>query len=209
MSQAANRLGLVRAVAGIAIGGGLTLLASGRRWASTTVKVPAGTPAALHVAGHNVAPSLSALGIALLALAAAVIASSGVMRRIVGLVVVAAAATTLGVAVTAPGQVSSALEKREVGAAGITVHASANGWWVVAAIGAALALAMGVLTITKGATWSGLGAKYDAPTAAPRPLDPALAAWNALDRGEDPTESSTASSTEPSAESSDRPPTQH
>jgi uncharacterized membrane protein (TIGR02234 family) len=182
------RAGLLPVVVGIAVGGGLVLLASGREWAHTRVRVPAGTAATLRVTGHDVASSLPAVGIALLALAAAVLASSGVMRRIVGLVVVLVGAGALGVAVTAPGQVSSALEEREVGAAGIAVHASANGWWVLAAIGAALALGCGLWAVARGASWPGLGAKYDAPTAAPRRKDPAMAAWEALDRGEDPTE---------------------
>ncbi len=182
-----RRAGLLRAVLSVVAGGGLVLLASGREWAHARIRVPAGTPATLHVVGHNVAASLPALGIALAALAVAILAASGVLRRIVGVVVVALAATTVGVSVTAAGQVAAALEKREVGAAGIAVHASANGWWVVAALGALLAVAGGLLTIAHGARWQRLGTKYDAPTAAPRPKDPAMAAWEALDRGEDPT----------------------
>jgi uncharacterized membrane protein (TIGR02234 family) len=182
-----RRLGVLGAVLGVAAGGGLVLLSGSQKWAHARVRVPAGTPATLHVTGHDVAGSLPALGIALVALAAAILAASGAIRRIVGLVVVAVAATTLGVSVTAPGQVSAALEKREVGAAGIAVHATANGWWVPALLGALLALGGGLLTIVRGGSWGGLGAKYDAPTAAPRPKDPAMAAWDALDRGEDPT----------------------
>jgi uncharacterized membrane protein (TIGR02234 family) len=183
-----SRPGLLPAVVGIAVGGGLVLLASGREWAHATVKVPAGSPAVLRVAGHNVASSLPAVGIAMLALAAAVLAASGVMRRIVGLVVLALGATTFGVAFTARGDVSNALEQREVGAAGIPLHAAANGWWLLVAIGGLITLGMGLLTVARGGQWGGLGAKYDAPSAASRPKDPALTAWDALDRGEDPTD---------------------
>jgi uncharacterized membrane protein (TIGR02234 family) len=175
-------------VLGTAVSGGLVLLASGREWAHATVTVPAGTAAVLHVNGHNVASSLPAVGIALLALAAAVLAASGVMRRIVGLVVLAIGASTIGVAITARGQVSSALERKEVGAAGITVHATANGWWLLVVVGGLLALLTGLLTVARGAQWSGLGAKYDAPTATAKPKDPSMTAWDALDRGEDPTD---------------------
>jgi uncharacterized membrane protein (TIGR02234 family) len=183
-----TRRGLLLAVVGIAVGGGLVLLAAGREWAHATVKVPAGTAAVLHVDGHSVASSLPAVGIAMIALAAAVLAASGVMRRIVGLVVLAIGATTFGVAITARGQVSDALERREVGAAGIPVHATANGWWLLVALGGLITLVMGMLTVVRGAQWSGLGAKYDAPAAAARPKDPAMSAWDALDRGEDPTD---------------------
>jgi hypothetical protein len=128
------------------------------------------------------------VGIALLALAAAVLAASGVMRRIVGLVVLAIGGSTIGVAITARGQVSDALESKEVGAAGFPVHATANGWWVLVLLGGLLTLVMGVLTVARGAQWAGLGAKYDAPNTAAKPKDPAMSAWEALDRGEDPTE---------------------
>jgi uncharacterized membrane protein (TIGR02234 family) len=141
---------------------------------------------ALAVTGHQVAPSIPALALALLTLAAAVLAARGLLRRVVGVIVVFIGAATIGVAVTAPGQVSQALEHREVGAAGLAVHASANGWWVLAVIGGLLATVAGALTVLRGNRWAALGARYDAPTT-PKPSDPAADAWAALDRGEDPT----------------------
>jgi hypothetical protein len=96
-------------------------------------------------------------------------------------------ATTIGVALKAPGQVSQALEHREVGASGLTVHASANGWWVLTLIGGLLATVAGAVTVLRGNRWAGLGARYDAPSMPPRATDPAADAWAALDRGEDPT----------------------
>jgi uncharacterized membrane protein (TIGR02234 family) len=176
------------AITVIAAGGLLVLLSSGRVWAR------AGQPAlggngrvALSVTGHQVAPSVPALAVALLALAAAVLAARGLLRRVVGVVVVFIGATTIGVAATAPGQVSQALEHREAGATGLAVHASANGWWVLALAGGLLATAAGALTVLRGDRWAALGARYDAPTAPPRATDPAADAWAALDRGEDPT----------------------
>jgi uncharacterized membrane protein (TIGR02234 family) len=174
----------------IACGGGglLVLLASGRQWAHATVSnISGGGSAQLSVTGHVVAPALPALGIALVALAAAILASKRTMRRIVGVVIVAVAAGTVAAAVTARGDVSSALEHREVGVQGIAVHASANGWWVLATVGGLLALVAGVLTVVRAEQWSALGAKYDAPSAPAPTKDPATVAWDALDRGEDPT----------------------
>jgi len=176
------------AVLACGVGGVVVLLASGRQWARTTLTDVTGEGhSSLSVTGHVVAPALPALGIALLALAAAILAARGWMRRVVGVVVVLLAGTTVGVAIAARGDVSAALESREVGAQGLTVHASANGWWLVATLAGLVAVVAGVVTVFYGRRWSGLGAKYDGPTA-PRPTkDPAALAWEALDRGEDPT----------------------
>lgn len=183
------RRGLVGAVVACAAGALLVLLSSGRTWSQAVVReVTSAGRTHLAVTGHQVAPALSGLAIALLALAAAVLASRGVLRRIVGTAVVFAGAAVVGVAVTARGDVSAALEHREVGAQGLPVHAAANGWWVPALLGGLLALGAGVATVVRGDRWAGMGAKYDAPTAAPpREPDPAAQAWAALDRGEDPT----------------------
>lgn len=177
------------AVLSCALGALLVLLASGRQWAHTTLaETTGGGRTALSATGHNVAPSLPALGVALLALSAAILASNRLMRRIVGIVVVFVAAAAVGVGITARGDVSSALEHREVGVQGLVVNASANGWWLVATVGGLIAVAAGVLTVWRADQWSGLGAKYDAPSSAPKPTkDPAAVAWEALDRGEDPT----------------------
>jgi len=185
----ASRRSPAGAVVSCAVGALLVLLASGRQWAHTTLADAAGGGGhtALSANGHNVAPSLPALGIALLALSAAILAAKGLMRRIVGVVVVFIAAAAVGVGITARGDVSSALEHREVGVQGLVVHASANGWWLVATIGGVIAVGAGVFTVVRAEQWSALGAKYDAPSAPKPTKDPAAVAWDALDRGEDPT----------------------
>jgi uncharacterized membrane protein (TIGR02234 family) len=182
-----GRVALVRAVVVTAVGALLVLLASGREWARTTVAVPAGPRATVTATGHAVEAALPALGIALLALAGAIIAGRGVIRRIVGVVTALAAAAAVAVAIAGRGHVSKTLTGREPGGLGIAVHATANGWWLVAAIGAALALVAGVLTALRGPSWAAMGAKYEAQAADRRPVTPAVDAWDALDRGEDPT----------------------
>jgi hypothetical protein len=175
------------AVASCFAGGLLILLASGRQWAHTSVRgVEGGAAVALSVTGHQVASSLPALGIALLALSFAIVAASGVMRRLVGVVIVIVSGTAVGVSIAARSDVSAALERREVGAQGIVVHATANGWWLVATIGGLLAVAAGVMTVIRANRWSAMGERYDAPQSKPA-ADPAAGAWEALDRGEDPT----------------------
>ncbi|HTR69100.1 MAG TPA: Trp biosynthesis-associated membrane protein [Mycobacteriales bacterium] len=169
-----------------AVGGLLVLLSAGRTWARTTVHLQTGV-VSLSVAGHDVVSALSSIGIALIALAAAILASSGLIRRMVGLVIVGVAGSAIAVAVTARGRVSSALEDKEVGVRGVSVHASANGWWLVALAGGILAVIAGVLVVARSAQWWELGRRYDAPTATTPSKDPATLAWEALDRGEDPT----------------------
>jgi uncharacterized membrane protein (TIGR02234 family) len=181
-----GRRSLAQAIAACAFGGLLVLVASGRVWSRATV-TSLGHPVRLVATGHSVAPALPALGIALIALAGGVLAARGVLRRIVGVVVVFVGAVTIGVAVTAPGDVSTALEHKEVGAQGIAVHGSANGWWVLALAGAVVATLAGAATVARGERWAALGARYENPGAPAPVADPAAEAWAALDRGEDPT----------------------
>jgi uncharacterized membrane protein (TIGR02234 family) len=194
-----GRRPLALAILGCLAGGALILLAAGRVWARTTLHAAAsGGVSRLTVHGHNVAPALPALGIALLALGLAVLAARGVLRRIVGLIVVVLAGADCGLAVTSRSDASSALEHQEVGAAGIAVHASANGWWVVALLGGVIAVVAGAAVAIRGERWAAMSSRYDAPAASTESSsepptesgtaeDPAAAAWAALDRGEDPT----------------------
>jgi uncharacterized membrane protein (TIGR02234 family) len=183
--------GLLRAVALAAVGGLIALIAAGRVWSHTTVQVPAAATTHVSVTGNAVEPSLSALAIALLALAAGLIAARGVLRRIVGLVMVVIAAAALAVAVAGRGAVSSALTSHEVGGLAIPAHGSANAWWVLAAIGGLLGVLAGALAAVRSGQWAAMGRKYEAPDSTQPSVakgDPADTAWDALDRGEDPTQ---------------------
>lgn len=176
------------AVIACAVGGLFVVLASGREWAHTTLHSPQlGGVTSLKVTGHAVAPALPALGVALLALSAAILAASGLMRRLVGVVIILVAVCTVVVSVAARGRVSTALMHHEVGAQGLAVHATANLWWLLATVGGVLGLVAGVLTVVGAGKWAAMSAKYDAPSAPKPTKDPAAVAWDALDRGEDPT----------------------
>jgi uncharacterized membrane protein (TIGR02234 family) len=189
MTVATKTRGLAAALVAVAIGGALILVASGRVWSTATVHVPGAPTSTVSVTGRTVEPSLPALGIALLALAVAVIAASGVMRRLVGAVVALLGAIAVGTAIAGRGAVSSALTAHEIGDANIPVHGTANGWWVLAAIGGAIALLVGIVVTARSNRWAAMGRKYEAPQ--PKiaaTADPSDSAWEALDRGEDPTE---------------------
>ncbi|MGN6472070.1 MAG: Trp biosynthesis-associated membrane protein [Mycobacteriales bacterium] len=186
-----GKRGLIRSLFGVAIAGVLVLVASGRVWSTARVRIPGAAVTRVSVTGHAVEPSLPALGIALLALAAAVIAARGRLRRAVGVVVAAVGATTFAVAVSGRSAVSSALTSHEVGGLGVPAHGAANGWWLVAASGALVAVLVGVAVVVRGGSWAAMGRKYEAPqggTPVPVAAESAQTTWDALDRGEDPTE---------------------
>ncbi len=182
--------GLVRALVGVAVAGVLVLVASGRVWSTARVRIPGAADTSVSVTGHAVEPSLPALGIALLALAAAVIAARGRLRRVVGIVVAAVGGIALGVSIAGRTAVSSALTSHEVGGLGVPAHGTANVWWLPAALGGLLAVLVGLAVAVRGQRWAALGHKYEAPHAAAPAAgsaDSKIAAWEALDRGQDPT----------------------
>jgi uncharacterized membrane protein (TIGR02234 family) len=185
-----GRVGLVKALAGIAVGGLLVLLASGRVWSTAHVVIPGASAVKLSVTGHAVEPSLPALGIALLALAAGIVAARGRLRAVVAFVVALVGGLCVVVAFVGRSSVSSALRAHELGGAGVPVHGSANGWWVVAALGGLIAFVTGGIAMVRGARWAAMGSKYEVPEARRErevAVDPDQAAWEVLDSGGDPT----------------------
>jgi hypothetical protein len=113
------------------------------------------------------------------------------LRRVVGVVIVVLGATAVAVAIAGRGAVSSALTSHEVGGLAIPAHGTANGWWIGAVLGALVATSAGLLAAVRSGEWAAMGRKYEVPDAAQPAVpkgDPADTAWDALDRGEDPTE---------------------
>lgn len=202
--------GLPRALVGCALGGALILIAQAVTWSRASLPRPAGGTQQVSVAGHDVASGLPAIGWALLALALALLAANGLMRRVVGALILLIGVAGIATAVVARGQVSAAVTKAAFTPPVHPVHASAGGWWVVAAIGGLLAALAGAAAVARGGRWGGLGARYETPVGAGdddaarnrdaaavgavgahRGADAAVTddaeAWRALDRGEDPT----------------------
>jgi uncharacterized membrane protein (TIGR02234 family) len=175
------------------IGGVLVFVTSGRVWARAGVHFANGIggSTSLTITGHDASSSIPATGIALMALALAILAGSGVLRRMVGAVTALVGIGAIGAALYGRGNVSNALTSKlseHSSVTGISVQASANGWWVVALVGALLAVAAGLVTVRFAPGWSQMAERYDAPDAAKPKRDPAAVAWDALDRGEDPTD---------------------
>jgi uncharacterized membrane protein (TIGR02234 family) len=177
---------------GVCLGGaGLALLAVTRVWSVSVTERPGLSELRTARTGAAELPWLPALALVGLAGAGALLATRGWARRAIGvLLVLAGAGLAAGVAAARTG-----LEPGAAGAAGTF-------WPGVAVAGAALVVLGGWWAIRHGHRWPAMGARYERPAGAAsgagpdqpradRPVDTGpvdtRSAWDALDRGDDPT----------------------
>jgi hypothetical protein len=171
------------------VGAGVAVFATSRTWSVDVTPRPAPLPS-VRVArtGGDLLPWVPALALVGLAGAGAVLATRGLVRRLIGALLVFA-----GAGVAAGGVYGTAAVER----------GGANpAWPALCALGGLLAAVGGLYTTARGHRWPGMGARYERPggrgTAArdttAEPADGSrvegrttTAAWEALDRGEDPT----------------------
>jgi uncharacterized membrane protein (TIGR02234 family) len=201
-----------------AVGAGLVVLCARQGWARVVTPPPAPMPAAsVQVTGQNLVPLAGALGLAALAALAAVIATRGLPRRLVGglialfgvaiAVVVStgvSAAAVLAAAQAASGgsQEGSATAGGPSGVSpgavpgGAAPGVSAAGhvtliaapWRPLTLAGALVIVAAGVLVAWRGVRWPVMSSKYERPPGrARRPAGDTATMWEALSRGGDPT----------------------
>ncbi|QYC40742.1 Tryptophan-associated transmembrane protein [Nonomuraea coxensis DSM 45129] len=161
----------------------LVLLAAGRTWVSVA-QAGAETPT-----GGDLGPVLTPVALAGLAGVVAVLATKGAGRRVVGgLLALCGAGAGAGTWTALDGSaVTDWLAARNTlrGATGLTWH-FVTLWPVVAGAGALLLAAGGVLAVVRGGRWAGMSARYE--RRGPVPADGDKALWDALDRGDDPTD---------------------
>jgi len=166
-------------------GAGLVLVATRQTWVSAVIERPAPFPAGrAESTGAELRAWVPALAWTALAGAGALLATRGVLRRLVGgLLVLAGAGAAVGA---------------------LTAAAPTMGWPVVAAAGGLVVGLAGAVAAVRGGRWPAMGARYErrrpaagsgAPAAgeAPPVTPPGRAEsperfWEALDRGEDPTD---------------------
>jgi len=169
-------------------GAGLCALAGSKPWAA-----PDGHPGATLVdsAGGHV-PLAAALGLAGLACWGVVLVTRRTVRR---LVAVLGAVVAVGLVVTAVVGRSAALDSArrttvDLGRTPTGVHTT--GWWVVALVGAVLALCASAVAVRHAVGWPEMGSRYDAPGGTRETPDPAemedVDLWRAIDQGRDPTD---------------------
>ena len=176
-----------------AVGAGLVLLALRAQWAQAvfTPQKPL-TAEVVTVSGNDLVPLAGGLALAALAGLIAVIATRGVVRRAVGVLLAlfgagagAAVLTTVTAATVlsvAAGQVASPESAALSGTAGSTTSGGSSGsgavvvtgtaghaimtgapWHVAVIIGALLIFAAGLATAMRGQDWPVMSARYDAP----------------------------------------------
>ena len=179
--------GLFVTVVTTAVAGALLLLASGRTWGAATVTASGAARQHVSVTGHDVAPALSAIGIALLAMSVALLAARGPLRRIGGLIVVAIGAAALAGGFRARGDVGHKLASKVFASSAQSVGGSRPAWWLMVVIAAALAVIAGAATTIGAGRRGGLSARYEAPATSARSERPPADDWEAIEQGQDPT----------------------
>lgn len=118
--------------------------------------------------GEQLVPSVRALALVALAGVVAVLAARGWARAAIG---IALALGGIAIVVNAAAEVAAA---------------GTPAWPVVVVLGGVLVVAAGLLTAVRARSWPALGSRYDAPAA--RRSATTGDAWDAIDRGEDPTD---------------------
>lgn len=183
------------------VGAAAVLLLSTRVWQTVTTARP--RPFAddvVGLSGRTVDGAITALALVALAGVVAVIATKGVVRRVIGALVAAAGIALLwriAAAMSPVGDVRAralvvAKHPQVTGTPHVVTH---PGWAVLSLVAAVLVVAAGAATAYRGARWAGLSARHERPGRPSRhSVDPAQARaradasmWTALDSGEDPT----------------------
>jgi uncharacterized membrane protein (TIGR02234 family) len=208
--------GLVLALG--AAGAVLILLALREVWAHAIYTPPHPIPAQDYaVTGQSLVPLASALAVAALACLAAVIATRGLARRVVGVllaVIGGYAAVTVTAAVTASAVLAAVLPTGQnvnqatgggsttsgatsgpptgILVAGAPGHAVMTGlpWHVVAAAGALAIVLAGLATAWRGPVWPVMSARFERPerrAAARVKTADSATMWESLSRDVDPT----------------------
>ena len=190
---------LAAALLASAAAGGLALFAGGQTWATLSAVRPEPLPPVTGVlAGSAHAPLVPAAGLVLLAAAVALLAVRGSGRVAVGLLmaVTGAALAWSGLRAFTGGLQAAAAEVPVV--VGTPVVEISAAWPAVTVVAGLVGACAGLLTVVRGRHWPAMGRRYERtgaaggrPVAASRPEtdeDRAQVAWQALDRGEDPTD---------------------
>jgi uncharacterized membrane protein (TIGR02234 family) len=192
--RANGRRQLVLALAGCVLGAGLVLFAADRPWVHARA-VQGSLQVPLSVRGGSLEPMTPAFAVVGLAGALGLLATRGVVRRGIGVLVCASGLVAAVAAARSARPDATDLADRAGAALGTASGTAAaishTAWGWVAVLGSLVFALAGAVAVLRGPSWPGMGARYGTPTAAPtRPTstdDSALEQWKALDRGEDPT----------------------
>ncbi|HUR14090.1 MAG TPA: Trp biosynthesis-associated membrane protein [Mycobacteriales bacterium] len=181
----------LRAVVVLCLAGGLLALeALGRAWASYEPSTGVSIDALREqVRGGQVSPAGEAGAILALAGVLALVASKRRLRQAVGAGIALAGVLVCSGAVIGLVRPARDLAMEALGSTALPSQVDvARGWPALTLLGGLLVVLAGGLTLVRGGRWAGLGSSYQAPGAAsPEPATD-KAVWDALDRGDDPTD---------------------
>ncbi|BEL08970.1 hypothetical protein Q0Z83_071610 [Actinoplanes sichuanensis] len=166
------------AVAAGLAGAGLALFAATRVWAVDIEQRPGLSDLRTVQTGAETQPWLIGLAVVGLAGTGALLATRGVARRVLGVLLV----------LTGAGVAAGAILAR----AGLDPGSASPVWPIACVCGGAALAAGGVLVARHGHLWSAMSARYERRPATPAAVEPDSPTtgrdlWDALDRGEDPT----------------------
>jgi hypothetical protein len=186
----AGRRGLGLAVAACVAGAALAIFAATRTWVVTVTPRPGLPELRTTATGASAQPWIAALAVVALAGAGALLATRGVVRRGLGVLLVLVGAATAVAAIVA---------RAALGGGDL--------WAGAGILGAASIVVGGLGAARRGHLWPGMSSRYERTTVpgsddgvggGSEPFEDAgssrpvthdtRAAWDALDRGEDPTE---------------------
>jgi uncharacterized membrane protein (TIGR02234 family) len=179
------------------LGAGVALLLSLRDWQTVTTPRAGRPPDVLGLDGRAVDSASTAIALVALAGVVAVLATRGVIRRLVGALVVLAGAGLVWRASVALSPISAARARslvrdrhETVNTAGVVPRVDVHAVWpALSLVCGFFVLASGALIALCGHRWQVMSARYE-PTPAAAGDDQAKAAatlWRALDEGDDPT----------------------
>lgn len=139
--------------------------------------------------GAQAQPELGPLALAVLTAIAAVLATSGWLRRVLGVLVTAGGGLLAWLSTAwVSGRAVSGIPPQSAGTpvGPPSVHAFGPALALVAAV---LVASAGLVVVLREARIPAMGAKYSAPgTRREKPRDPDKQLWEALDEGRDPTD---------------------
>ncbi|WP_062354854.1 Trp biosynthesis-associated membrane protein [Herbidospora yilanensis] len=161
--------------------GALALFAGGRVWAQLLAPTGPASPETVHdVSGADVAPVVTPVVLAALAGCVAVLATKGVFRQVVGvLVAICGGAAVVGM--TRVFDDMLLLEAADLPGASVNVTV----WPWLTGLGGLLLVVSGLWAAVAGKSWPGMSSRYDRADRGKPPSERSM--WDAIDRGDDPT----------------------
>lgn len=179
-----GRRGLGIAVTGSVLSGGAVLLTVGRVWLHYDIPRDGLADVRATATGHAVAGAAATLALVVLAGVVVLPATSGLGRRIAGVVIALAG---LGVSYLAVLTIVLTTDQLDLPEASTYTGGRATAWPWIALAAAVAAIGTGVFATIASAEWPAMGRRYESAGSARRGPVTEASLWDRLDEGDDPT----------------------